>query len=51
MLEVADQIAATEDGYHGLGNLTRSFLAADNPTDAAGLAGGLQMYCRAHGLS
>lgn len=51
MQEAADRIAATEDGWGGLGNLTRSFLTSDDPQTMQTAHAGLQLYCNKHGLS
>lgn len=51
MQEVADRIAATEDGYGGLSDLTRTFLAASDAQTAATAHAGLEVYCNRHGLS
>ncbi|MFE7271757.1 hypothetical protein [Streptomyces sp. NPDC057623] len=51
MQETADRIAATEDEWGGLGNLTRSFLAADDPQTMQTSHAGLQLYCNKHSLS
>ncbi|MEV6841078.1 hypothetical protein AB0N17_42500 [Streptomyces sp. NPDC051133] len=49
--EVADRISATEDGAHGIGDLTRRFINPSSPDDASFAAAALHVYCKRHGLT